>query len=251
MSEAPLMVAFGGGLNSSAMLVEMSRRGIVADAILFADTGGELPDTYAHVEAFSQWLVEHGQPPIVVVKKGGRVETLEENCLRMKMLPSLAYGFKGCSHKYKIEPQDAWANKRYRDHWSAGGKVRKAIGFGAEETRRAGRESDEKYDYWYPLIEWSIDRAACLASIRAAGAPVPGKSSCFFCPASKKNEIVTLRRKHPDLFARALAMEANAETTSVRGLGRSFAWRDIDRQERDQMTMDFPCGCYDGETDET
>ena len=36
-----LVVSFGGGTNSTAMLVGMSERGIIPDAILFADTGGE------------------------------------------------------------------------------------------------------------------------------------------------------------------------------------------------------------------
>jgi hypothetical protein len=50
---------------------------------------------------------------------------------------------------------------------------------------------------------------------------------------------------------RALAMEANAELTSVKGLGRNFAWREVVGQE-DMFPDDFHlspellCGCYDG-----
>jgi len=247
----PLIVSFGGGVNSTAMLVEFVRRGVAIDAILFADTGGERPETYEHVWRFAAWLVEQGAPPVHIVHKGGRVETLEQNCLREKMLPSLAYGKAGCSHKYKIEPQERWANRRYRAHWKSGGRVTKALGFGAEEQRRAnkGRNDDPKYDYWYPLIEWDMDRDACLESIRAAGAPLPGKSACFFCPGSHDPEIRRLRDQYPDLFARALEMERNAKPNLLwtRGLGRKFAWADIDYQERHQLTLDLPCGCYDGE----
>ena len=55
------------------------------------------------------------------------------------------------------------------------------------------------------------------------------KSSCWFCPASKKDEIIWLGRHHPRLLERALAVEANAQPnlTSVKGLGRSFAWSDF------------------------
>jgi len=58
---------------------------------------------------------------------------------------------------------------------------------------------------------------------------VPPKSACFFCPASKKREILWLQERHPELLRRALAIEDNArdKLTSVRGLGRSFAWRDF------------------------
>jgi 3'-phosphoadenosine 5'-phosphosulfate sulfotransferase (PAPS reductase)/FAD synthetase len=44
-----LAVAFGGGINSTAMLCGFRERGIKPDLILFADTGGELPETYEHV----------------------------------------------------------------------------------------------------------------------------------------------------------------------------------------------------------
>lgn len=105
-----LVVAFGGGVNSTAMLVEMHKREIKPDMILFADTGGERPETYAAVEAVSAWCVAHGMPPIGTVKKTyqGEPETLEANCLRMKMLPSIAYGFKSCSMKFKTDPQDKY-----------------------------------------------------------------------------------------------------------------------------------------------
>ena len=44
------VVSFGGGVNSSAMLIGMHERGITPDAILFSDTGGEKPETYQHIE---------------------------------------------------------------------------------------------------------------------------------------------------------------------------------------------------------
>jgi hypothetical protein len=82
------------------------------------------------------------------------------------------------------------------------------------------------FHYWYPLLEWGYDRERCKAIIRAAGLPVPVKSACFFCPASKKSEIAWLREHHPKLLERALDIERNAQAklTSVKGLGRSFSW---------------------------
>jgi argininosuccinate synthase len=37
------ILAYGGGVNSTAMIVGMIERGERADAVVFADTGGELP----------------------------------------------------------------------------------------------------------------------------------------------------------------------------------------------------------------
>lgn len=62
------------------------------------------------------------------------------------------------------------------------------------------------------------------AAIERAGLPNPGKSACFFCPASKKHEIRELAKLYPELADRAIAMEDNAALDTVKGLGRSFAW---------------------------
>lgn len=43
----PLVVSYGAGVDSTAMLVGFVRRGIHPDYILFADTGGEKPETLA------------------------------------------------------------------------------------------------------------------------------------------------------------------------------------------------------------
>lgn len=50
------------------MLVGLHQRGIPVDLILFADTGGEQPSTYAYLPIMNQWLAGHGMPQITVVK---------------------------------------------------------------------------------------------------------------------------------------------------------------------------------------
>ena len=247
-----MIVSYGGGTNSTALLVGLLERGERPDAILFADTGAELPETYIHVMMVNEWCEINGFPRIQTVRKGGRIETLEQNCLRMNMLPSLAYGFKGCSHKYKIEPQEKWANNhdQCKEVWKAGGKVLKLIGYDADEHHRAKIPEDKKYSYRYPLVEWDWGREECKDAITRAGLPQPGKSACFFCPATKQHEIRKMAQTHPDLIDRALKMESNAELTSVKGLGRSFAWRDLlATKEMFPDTyhgIEQPCGCYDG-----
>ena len=104
----------------------------------------------------------------------------------------------------------------------------KAIGFdaGPSDGRRIRYEEDDLFYYWYPLWQWRYDREKCKQIIAGAGLPVPMKSACYFCPASKKPEILWLQEHHPDLLARALQIERNAQEklTSVKGLGRSFSW---------------------------
>jgi len=247
----PVVVSFGGGVNSAAMLIEMVRRKVVPDLIMFADTGGELPDTYQFVKDFSVWLEGHGMPAVTWVRY--ERETLEANCIRQTMLPSLAYGFKGCSQKYKIQPQEKFANNwaPAKAAWKAKGKVVKLIGYDAGEHHRAKIPQDAKYVYAYPLVEWGWGRKECEAAVKLAGFK-PAKSACFFCPASKKHEVIKLSKTHPELFARAITMEQTAKCEVVKGLGRNWRWKDLVKADLAQLKLfedlpdEVPCGCYDG-----
>lgn len=250
---APVVVAYGGGTNSTALLVGMLERGERPDLILFADTGGEKPWTYTHTATVSDWCESVGFPRIETVRyanKAGQVITLYDKCISGKMLPSIAYGFKSCSEKWKRRPQDRYVSQwaPAQDAWAAGLKVVKLIGYDADEDRRAGIAEDAQYTYRYPLIQWGWDRDECVAAIARAGLPQPGKSACFFCPNSTEAEI---RALPPELQEKAVAMEDNAELTTIAGLGRRFPWRDVIRSDKAQGRFDFgvpemPCGCFDG-----
>ena len=170
-------------------------------------------------------------PAVEITRKGGRDETLEQYSLRTKYLPSLAYGTKGCSWKFKIEPQNRDINRWpvARRTWKNGGKVIKLIGYGYEEQKRLAKAKleDEKYFYRFPLNEWGMDRSDCERVIRHVGLQVPGKSACFFCPSSKKHEILALPI---ELKTRAIRLETVARDAgnmrTTKGLGRQFAWSD-------------------------
>lgn len=222
------------------MFIGMVERNEPVDLILFADPGGEKPHTYAHRDMFSEWLTAHRYPAITTVMQP---ETLEADCLRRKALPGVAYGFKSCSDHFKMRPQRAYLKANNITPTVT------LIGFDAGESYRAKEIPGNRY----PLIEWDWGREECVEAIERAGLEQPGKSSCFFCPNMKKPEIFLLRRMYPDLAARAVAMEKNAELTEVKGLGRSFAWGDLYAADDAQAKL-FPdstvaiCDvCYDGE----
>lgn len=203
---SPLLVAYGMGVDSTAVLVGLAARGIRPDLILFADTGGEKPETYAYLPVMQAWLASVGFPAIQVVRyapKHDRYTTLEGNCLANETLPSLAFFGRGCSDKFKREPQDKWVRANFpaaRLAWDAGLKCRKMIGYdaGPKDARRSSIAEDDEYTYEYPLREWGWDREECERQIVTAGLPVPVKSACFFCPASKPAEIAALSRDMQD-----------------------------------------------------
>ena len=248
------IVSYGGGTNSTALLIECAKRSIPIDLILFADTGGEKPHTYKYKKMFSKWCVANGLPEITTVQsvnQHGTYITLEQLCLNRRMLPSLAYGFKGCSHKHKKAPQDKFVNNWLpaKEVWANKGTITKFIGYDADEAHRAKIKDDKKYVYEYPLIDWNMGRDECIETIRAAGLEQPGKSSCFFCPASTKPEILDLKKRYPELMERALDMEYGAELQTVKGLGRRFNWEEFLKgqvSEDSGLPPEQECGCYDG-----
>lgn len=260
------IVSFGGGTNSTAMIIGMYHKGIPIDLILFADTGAERPETYQYIDIFNQWLKGHNLPEIIIVQnvdKDGNVYNLEYECISRNALPSIAYGHKKCSEKHKIRPQEKYCNSHVecKRVWENGSKVNKYVGYDAGEERRKTNAfaidlQDKKYNKIYALIDWGWYREDCIEVIQGEGLPLPGKSSCFFCPSMKKPEIRELKRDHPELFDRAVAIEENAKNNlvTVQRLGRNYSWKNFMEFEDSQIGMclmydpesDIPCGCYDG-----
>ncbi len=260
----PLVVHHGGGVNSTAVLVGLREHGIIPDLILFADTGGEKPETYAFLDTVNQWLISIGFPRITVVRYNSlKDNSLEDECLRLEVMPSKVYGMKNCSQKWKIDPQDRFIRK-WRpalEQWSKAGTIVGAVGFDMGEARRVRPSHDPRIENWYPLIEWEWGREECIDAILRSGLPKPPKSACFFCPSSRKPEIVELHQIHPDLYQRAAFMEAQALSKTnpdgevviknIEGLGRHFSWRRLIEGDTDALaapeSMDVECACFDGE----
>lgn len=230
----PKVVAYGLGVDSTAMLTGLARRGIRPDLILFADTGSEKEETYNYEPVMQDWLKREGFPPIIVVryipknfKNWPPYYTLEDNCLTNGTLPGISFGPPSCSIKWKQAPQNAYCDEWQpaRDCWAAGEKVTKMIGFdaGPIDRRRTFPKTDSgrgRYDYLHPLIEWGWDREECKRQIAAAGLPVPPKSSCWFCCAMKPWEVDALPA---DKLRRIVRMEAraNPRLRTCEGLWRS------------------------------
>ena len=264
--DGPITVACGGGTNSAAVLIGFAQSKQRVDLITFSDTKGEKPETYEFVDMLSAWCVGNGLPEITTVRAESPrpergFEGLEGMCLRLENLPSKAFGYKSCSQRYKIEPQ-----QKYLNHWEPsvaawgqGKKVLQVIGYDAGEPQRAKIYTNDKYDFWYPLIEWGWGREECVEAIRRSGLPQPGKSACFFCPSMRKPEVIELSDTHPDLFARAVEMErralAGGKCTTIKGLGRHWSWEELvnaDKAKREAMpevSCVTDCACFDGESE--
>lgn len=244
------MISFGAGVNSIAMtimLVEQGWRG----PIVWADTGGEWPETLCYMRSFEeQWLRPRGQEitrlsPATHAelyddkRLGGLegVETLEQYCQQRGIIPILAVRW--CSVQFKRTPLVNWQKAH---------NISKAcLGMSASEPHRI--RDDPKVRY--PLWEEGITRGECRRIIARAGLEQPIKSGCFFCPGQALDDRRRLFYEHPDLYSRAIALEDNASlrnrkeaTLDPHGISlREHAAR----RWEGQMTMDLsqwlPCLC--------
>lgn len=235
-----LVVAYGVGVDSTAMLVGMKHRGIRPDKILFADVGSEKDETYPYLEVISPWLAKVGFPKVTIVryvpkkfKHWPPYYTLEENCLTNGTLPSISFGFSSCSQKWKQAPQHKYLlnDPSALSIWSHGQKVVKAIGYDAsprDAQRKAKAERlvctykdqfSDFYEYRYFLQEWDWERERCKDEITGEGLPVPVKSSCFFCLAMKMDEV---RQLTVAKLRRIVLLEAraNPRLEKIEGLWR-------------------------------
>lgn len=251
-----VVASYGGGTNSTAGIALKVLRKDPIDLVLFADPGGEMPETYAFVKMFSNWLASHGYQRIISVS---HFETLEQECLRNGRLPSKTFGYGSCSDKFKVRQQRKFIKnwKPAIDAWDRAEEIESLIFYDAGEPHRSENQKKETgLDKKFPLISEGIDRDECKSIIKHAGFCQPGKSSCFFCPSMKKQEIKSLQMKHPQLLERALNIERRGlqslDGGDVCGLGRHFSWErflqqgDLFPELFKDNYMEESCVCYDG-----
>ena len=236
----PLILNWGGGVDSTAIALKLREIAISPDLVMFADTGGEKDATYRWIRQFTE-VMENWDWDVVRVQYQpvrANYRTLLENCLVNRTLPSLAFGYGKCSLKFKGDVMDSWIKgisrgPNQKPGWlpyvtakGQGKKVTKIIGYdnGPIDARRSiDTHECEDFYYRYPLREqWQMDREACMTLIRASGFDVPPKSSCTFCPAMKPQELMELYRDEPHHLLMALYVEAYAlpGLTGIEGLWR-------------------------------
>jgi 3'-phosphoadenosine 5'-phosphosulfate sulfotransferase (PAPS reductase)/FAD synthetase len=222
------IIAFGGGVDSSALLAinlhrdraaqilgisraELDARFAPVDAVMFSDTGWERDATYANVDRFQAEYAPRWIPFYRVRRKG---ENIFEWSMRLGALPLMPGSHHICSLKFKMEVMHKEAVKRFPGHtfiWS--------VGIEANEDRRANKSFQDKNDSVHtsvhPLRALGMDRLACFHMLNKLGYGLVTKSSCVGCPFMQPEEMLELIKTEPEAWASVKALEARVKETSA------------------------------------
>ena len=193
------VLSFGGGVNSVALMVVLLREGLPFDEAIFADTGGEVPETYQYLEIAGKYLAEH-EVPLTVVSKRGR--SLYDTAWDRRVFPSAIWRWS--TRDFKVTP----IQRHYR---SLDTHINQYLAIAWDEIHRM---KDSRVDYitnLYPLIDRQLTRADCIEIIQEAGLPIPQRSSCYFCPFNSVDRWRWLHETHPDLYEKAIALEERSK----------------------------------------
>lgn len=212
------VVSYGGGVQSTALLVLAATGRIEYPTFLFANVGddSEHPATLRYVRdvampyAAAQSIALH---ELDRVRRDGTTETLYGRLTREGSrsvdipvrMSNGAPGNRSCTADFKIRVIGKWL----RVHGATpDDPATVGVGISVDEIHRANNRRVEPHErIVYPLLDLGLRRDDCMRVIRAAGLPVPPKSSCYFCPFHTEAAWFRLRDDEPDLFERSCALE--------------------------------------------
>ena len=219
--ESVYFLSFGGGVNTVALMVMLVQERAPLDGVIFADTGGETPDTYRSVEVAKEYLGEH-RIPFTTVQARPRETDLYGTAFRRRVIPSVQWRW--CTRDFKVRPI-------HRYYKSLDCHVNQYMGIAVDEVHRMKDSREPFVTNLYPLIDNRLTRSDCIAVIEAAGLPVPQKSGCFFCPFNSTERWRELLNHSPELFERAIELEENSKHFPNQRLTDQMF------KERDQVTL--------------
>lgn len=246
--------SYGGGVQSTAALVFAAEGKIDYRIFLFANVGedSEHPKTLAYVRDVAiPYATEHGielHEIRRITKKGNQETVLERLLGDNKSVPIPVRGANGgpafrrnCTVDFKIKVILKWLKQHGA---SADNPAITGLGISIDEIQRMRIGSEPQQQLEYPLIDLHLTRAQCVEIIRKSGLPLPGKSSCYFCPYHTPTEWGRMKREEPDLFEKSVALERELNTKLKRIGHKKPVWltrfaKPLDQAIGDQTAFDF------------
>lgn len=257
------VVSYGGGVQSTALLVLAAERRIDFPIFLFSNVGddSEHPATLRYVrEVAMPYAAAHGIElhELQKVRRDGRSVTLLGSIYEKDhsiTIPARIHNGapmqRQCTRDFKISVISKWIKQHGA---TVDQPATVGLGISIDELQRARSGHDPRNPEQhrvYPLLDLRLNRGDCMGIIAAAGLPVPGKSSCFFCPFHRITEWQRLRRDEPDLFVKSQALETmlheRAERIGMRQpIYLTAKGMPLDQAIGDQSVFDFEDTCESG-----
>ncbi len=240
----PLRVlSYGGGTQSTAMLL-MMKDGLIpmADIVIHADTGSELPETMQFIETAREFTVNELKIPFEIVRS--HRGSLHEDYRRLGNIPIM--GARSCTSNFKILPQRRLIRKIVGNR---NGKLLAVcmLGITTDEAKRRTDKSDVKWcGLEYPLLDdYPTSRDECIKINSNYGWEV-AKSGCFVCPYQGARSWKDLKLLHPDLFALAVDLEEHKFKIKggKMGLFQYNKLSEIDDIDLPDSSCDSGAGCF-------
>lgn len=218
------------------------------DVVIHADTGSEMPETVEHVHNWAIPFCEDLGIDFRIVRS--HRGTIYDDYFQAGTIPVI--GFRSCTDNFKIMPQRREIRKIVGQGKRGELLASCWLGITTDEERRRTDSSVKWCSISYPLLDdYRVSRADCLDRLQLEGLDVI-KSGCFHCPYAGSNFYRSLRESHPDLFEKAILLEANAERRILERTGKELrsglVWgkklRLLDDYHVDDATCDSGAGCF-------
>ena len=231
-------VSYGGGVQSTALLVLAAEGAIPHRLFVHADVGAdsENPETVAYVRDVAAPFAEAAGIELVTVRytmRDGSTPTLLDHAgdgarmvIPIRWAGSGLPASRTCTQRWKIDPV---ARELKRRGATAEDPAEVALGISTDELGRVRSSFDPRNPEQrrvYPLVDLGLDREDCRTLILRAGVAEPPKSACWFCPFQAPRQWRRLRDEHPDRFAAAVELEERIDARYRAG-----------RPERDRLQM--------------
>lgn len=232
---ATYVVSYGGGINSTAMIVYLVKNKFPLDYVVFSDTGDEMPETYEYVKYMAKYLKRH-KIKFLTVKPNS---TLSEVCTRRKVVPSQVWRW--CTRDHKVKPIHKFY-KTLKSH------IYQYMGIDYGEVRRMKPSGEDWITNLYPLIDFKINRERCVALIKQARLKIPVKSGCYLCPYNNMDRWQEIYNNHPDLYKHAMMIEEQNKHFGRQQLApKGHTLREMAKvmkrnQKLPMIEVDSPCG---------
>lgn len=226
-------LSLGAGVQSTAVLL-LSLEGVVPayDAIVFADTGDEPEDVYAHLDRL------RGVAEIATVSAGHLADTVHTTFVPIPLYDSSGgMGRRQCTYQYKLRPI-------YHHLRTLGRPVDLAVCISTDEAIRAKDARVKWCANVFPLLELGWSRADCSAYLEDRWPwPVP-RSACVYCPFRSNREWLELRTHHPADWQAAVAFDESARAFGyVHRSGRPLASASLIPEDDGQLALECEGMC--------